>query len=170
MFSRFWTCFIFSFRFGRGSEVRVFWTFIVQVVEQMNKKVDLTRLKQNYQLQESGTFSTKLRRLKKWTLSLKFRNVMKIGFLRPSRTSFQKWTTPISIFSFLAYSKHCFLVSSGAPTWDFVQLSKITFSSSNNWGWKVADFFLQECTKNAAVQLIVILVFYWVLIFRITQS
>ena len=45
VFSRSWTCFVFSFRFGRASEVRVFWTSIVQVVEQMNKKVDLTRVK-----------------------------------------------------------------------------------------------------------------------------
>ena len=37
-------CF-FLFRFGRASEVRVFWTSIFQFVEQMNKKVDLTRLK-----------------------------------------------------------------------------------------------------------------------------
>ena len=46
MFSRFWTSvFFYSFGFGRASEVWVFRTSVVQVVEQMNKKVDLTRLK-----------------------------------------------------------------------------------------------------------------------------
>ena len=38
--------FCFFFRFGRASEIRVFLTSAVHVVEQMNKKVvDLTRLK-----------------------------------------------------------------------------------------------------------------------------
>ena len=37
MFSRFWTSVLFFFRVGRASEVRF--------VEQMNKKVDLSRLK-----------------------------------------------------------------------------------------------------------------------------
>ena len=42
-------------RFGWASDVSsLFWTFVVQV-EQMNKKVDHTRLKK-YPLLESGTF------------------------------------------------------------------------------------------------------------------
>ena len=39
-----------SFCFGEVLRFRAFWTSVVQVVEQMNKKVDLTRLKKKYLL------------------------------------------------------------------------------------------------------------------------
>ena len=55
-----------SFCFGRGSEVRVFETSVVQVVDKMNKKVDLTRLKKLPTVRV-GHFSLKAPTKNEWT-------------------------------------------------------------------------------------------------------
>ena len=46
MYSRFWMSVLFLFVLDEVLRFRVFCTSVVQVVEQMNKKVDLTRLKE----------------------------------------------------------------------------------------------------------------------------